>query len=264
MDNNTDPLVIYWAPASYESTTESWSFLYPEPVSLFSQLNLLRNSSSPGPETIYACPAHKDATHNVFVFKNSVENVVDLPKNFLKEVTEEIGKYSHYATNSISFGAKLDSKVYINAVRKSSFSGYVNLTYNMAWLFVSEDPVLAKFTPPYYPHSSPAEGAMLATGEFDIGQWFRPFQLDYHVPLSTTRLTFSEGNPLFYLHVLTDRPVIFKRYIRTSVISNLQEECTQSPARYGVFKSLTEKYAAVKRIKLKEQLMHEIKKNLVE
>ena len=264
MSSNKEPLIIYWAPASYESTTESWSFLYPEPVSLFSQVNLLRNRDSSGPDTIYACPAHKDATHNIFVFNHAIENIVDFPENFLKNVTDELANYSTYKTNSISFGAELNSKVYLNVVRKSSFNGYVNVAYNMAWLFIAEDPVVAKITPPYYPHSSPAEGAMLAIGEFDIGQWFRPFQLDYHIPLSTSRLSFFEGDPLFYLQILTDRPVIFKRYIRTVTISNLQEECTQSANRYGAFKSLTGKYAAAKNAKIKEQLIHEIKKNLVD
>jgi hypothetical protein len=263
MSNNKEPLIIYWAPATYESTDESWSLLYPEPVSLYSQVNKLRDSKV-GTDNVYACPAFKDLTNNVFVFKNPVENVVTFPEGFLKESIEEIENTPNFSTNSIPFGSRLKSRIFLNVLRKSSFEDHANVFYNFMWLFVAEESVIAKSTSPYYPHSSPAEGAMLSMGQFDIGQWFIPFQLDYHIPMSTEKMTFLEGDDLFYLHILTDRPVIFKRFMRTPTIAKLHLECGAAAARYGSFKSLTERYQMAKKAKLKEQLMHEIKKNVVE
>jgi hypothetical protein len=215
-------------------------------------------------DNVYACPAFKDTTRNVFVFKNPVENIVTFPKGFLEAAAQEIAKHENYPTNSRSFGADLNSKIFLNVIRKSSFEGYANVFYNFMWLFVAEEPVIAKSTPPYYPHSSPADGAMLSMGEFDIGQWFIPFQLDYHIPMSTEKMTFLEGDDLLYLHILTDRPVVFKRFMRTPTIAQLQIECGAASARYGLFKPLTEKYVMAKKAKLREQMISEIKKNLVE
>jgi len=248
MKNNKEPLVIYWAPATYESSQESWSLLYPEPVSLSSQISSMRNVGREGYNSLYACPAHKDTTKNVFVFKNSVENIVHIPEGFL---------------NSPS-NTTLNSRVRTNVFRESSFKGYANIVYNLSWSFAAEDSVIGKFTPSYYPHSLPAEGSLLSIGEFDIGQWFRSFQLDYHIPLSTDKLTFLEGDDLFYLQILTDRPVIFKRFMQTPTTARFYEECGQAAGRYGLFKTLNEKYSMAKKAKIKEQLMHEIKKNLVE
>jgi hypothetical protein len=264
MKNSKEPLVIYWAPAAYESDLDSWSLLYPAPVSLSSEVNSLRSPEKLGGDNLYACPAHRDTTNNIFVFKNAVENIINFPEGFLKAAAEEMSKSPNYVTNSIPFGSELQSRVYLNVLRKSSFDGYANVLYNMAWLFVAEDPVIAKFTPPYYPHSAPADGAMLSIGQFDIGQWFRSFQLDYHIPLSTDKLSFYEEDPLFYMQVLTDRPVVFKRFMRTTKIANLHLELGAASVRYGLFRPLTEKYAMAKNAKVKEQLMHEIKQNLVE
>jgi hypothetical protein len=264
MKDSKEPLIIYWAPAAYENEQDSWSMLYPEPVSLSSQIHAMRSLDKIGSDNIYACPAHKDTTHNIFVFKNAVENIITFPEGFLKATTEEISKHPTYITSSIPFGAELESKVYLNVLRKASFEGYANVLYNMAWIFVAEDPVIAKLTPPYYPHSAPADGAMLSIGEFDIGQWFRSIQLDYHIPLSTDKLSFYEEDALFYLHIDTDRPVIFKRFVRTKKVALLQGECGSASVRYGLFRSLTEKYAMAKNSKIKEQLMHEIKQNVIE
>jgi hypothetical protein len=52
--------------------------------------------------------------------------------------------------------------------------------------------------------------------------------------------------------------------MRTTKIANLHLELGAASIRYGLFRSLTEKYAMAKNAKVKEQLMHEIKQNLVE
>jgi hypothetical protein len=263
MKNSKEPLIIYWAPATYESDQESWSLLYSEPVSLYSQVNRMR-SSNVGVDNVYSCPAFRANTDNIFVLKNVVENVVDLPKDFLQEANTTIENTPNFSTNSIPFGQRLESRVFLNVLRKSSFEGYANVLYNMSWLFIAEEPVVARTTPPYYPHCSPAKGAMFSMGEFDIGQWFRSFQLDYHIPLSTDKMSFLEGDDLFYLHLDTDRPVIFKRFMHTTTIAKLHVECSEAGRRYGSFRPLTERYAMAKKAKIKEQLISEIKKNLVE
>jgi hypothetical protein len=263
MKDTKEPLIIYWAPATYESDQESWSLPYSEPISLYSQVNQMRIPNIVS-DNVYACPAFKASTNNIFVIKNVVENIVPFPEGFLKNSTKTIEDTPNFVTNSIPFGQVLKSKIFLNVLRKSSFEGYANVSYNMSWIFIAEDSVLAKATSPYYPHSSPAEGAMFSMGEFDIGQWFRPFQLDYHIPLSTDKMTFLEGDDLFYLHLATDRPVIFKRFMHTTTIGRLHTECSEAGRRYGSFKPLTQRYVMAKKAKIKEQLISEIKKNLVE
>jgi hypothetical protein len=263
MKDTKEPLIVYWAPATYESDQESWSFLYTEPTSLFSEVTQMR-ATNVGADNIYACPAFKASTNNVFVIKNVVENVVSFPEGFLKDANDTIASNSNFSTNLIPFGKNLESRVFLNVLRKPSVKDHANVLYNMSWLFIAEDSVVAKITPPYYPQTSPANGAMLSIGEFDIGQWFRPFVLDYHIPMSTDKMTFLEGDDLCYIHFNTDRPIIFKRFMHTATIAKLQQECSEAGRRYGTFKPLTQRYAMAKKAKIKEQFISEIKKHLVE
>jgi hypothetical protein len=104
----------------------------------------------------------------------------------------------------------------------------------------------------------------MGSGQFDIGSWFRPFHIDYHIPVTATTFSVPSTSPLFYLELLTNKKVQFKRFIPSPVLNHLKHEVTKSPFRYAPFKPLTDRYEMAKKAKLREQVMAEIQKSLVE
>jgi hypothetical protein len=149
-------------------------------------------------------------------------------------------------------------------VRKSSYKNYSNLIYEMRWLFFSEESVNVKFTAPYFPATSPTPGAFLSPGRYDIGQWYRQFMLDYHIPLNDSTFKIKENDDLFYMHVETDKKVVFKKYALSLRLQALNIESSMASKRYGAFKSLNERYLMAKKTNYLESIRTEIKKNLLE
>ena len=250
---NKNTLVVYWTPASYISDVESWATLYREPVSIFSSLRSLKSDAK---TNLFICPAMKDGLKNVFSLNSALNDTHDLPKEYLQSTnTLEIT-----TPESIITGGKVS----LLRARKSSLNGYSNLVYNMKWLFFSEEPVIAKITAPYVLSTRPAEGVIFASGQFDIGQWPRAISLDYHIPLETEKFIVKEDDPLFYIEIETNKNIIFKRSNMSSRLNHLCAESSLSPSRYGMFKSLKERYEMATKANVRQQVITEMKKNLIE
>lgn len=246
---NNKEITVYWSPSPYLSDQESWSLPYSEPVSVLNELRSKQNKDK-GYDNMFSCPAISPMFKNIFTIKHPFGDVINIP-----DMDFNVSEKQYINSGSIL-------AVYVP--RKTSLEGYVNIQYNMAWLFFADEPVVARFTAPYMPVSTPAAGSILAAGEFDIGSWYRPFNLDYHVPNNIKKLVFEKNQALYNIEIKTDKPVVFKRYSISSKLQNLAIEMSQSPVRYGKFIPLSEKYETFKKSKIREQILTEIKKNLVE
>jgi hypothetical protein len=246
-----EELVVYWSPANFTVTEESWNLLYLEPELVN---NKLREMSTGYARSIKACPASKFYLNNLFSLKIPFSDEITLPVDFLNLTHMDEGE------------AFLDTKsiLAIKRVRPSSYVGYSNLSYNLGWLFFCEEPLVARLTPPTIPPTSPAEGAILSSGEFDVGQWFRPILIDYHIPLTTQSLSFKENDDIAYIKFETSKKVVLKRFLLKETLNNIMSESVFSPVRYGKFKTLSERYEMARRTKVLNIISSEIKKNLVE
>jgi hypothetical protein len=253
MKNNNE-LTVYWAPASYFIDEESWGTLYRDPLPLFSSMRKYKTNVI---NSMFSCPAMKDSFNNVFAITSAIDDTHILPSEYLIETND---LESNKEPEVINTGGKVG----LLKVRKTSLNNYSNLIYNMKWMFFSEEPVLAKFTAPYFPPTTPAKGAILASGKFDIGQWPRMISLDYHIPLDVKTFEFKENDHIFYVHIETDRPINLKRITMSKPLYSLFSESAASSSRYGIFKPLSERYRMAKEAKIKEQVLREIKKNLIE
>jgi hypothetical protein len=111
---------------------------------------------------------------------------------------------------------------------------------------------------------SPAEGVMLSTGQFNIGEWYRDYHLDYHIPFGTKELNFKENQSLFYLEVRTDKKVVFKRYNLTIELRKLADECVTSSVIYGSNKPLLHRYNMFNKSLSPQRVLSYIKENIVE
>jgi hypothetical protein len=249
-----ETLTIYWGSLSYDPNASSWAMLYRSPESLNKVLRENKSNFSGG---MFLCPATNDFAKNMFVFRSNLDDIHILPTADLASMAllEPRGTFDLIDTGG---------KISLLKPRPSSFDGYINLTYNMSWALFAEENVNVRFTPPYLPPFSPAQGAFLAAGEFDIGQWYRPYNLDYHIPVTTETLEFKVEDPFFYMEVKTNKKVEFKRYISSPKLEALALEAKDSPNQYGRLQSLKERYVMAKNSGIREQILTEIKKNLVE
>jgi hypothetical protein len=246
-----ETITVYWAPAQFVKGEDSWTHLYAEPKPLLSSLNVIRNKSYD--TTMFNCPSYIDLAKKIYTLNNLVEHTIKLP-------TPDIGEGQEYPRTYLH----QDNMLGLREPRPSSFNGYVNMTVNMGWIFFADEPLLAKFTAPYFPPTYPVEGAILSAGEFDIGSWYRKFELDYHLPIDATELKFKQNELLAFIEFKTDKKIVFKRYILTEHLRQLYIESSNSPVRYGRKKPLSYRYEMFKNAKVKEQILTEIKKNLID
>jgi hypothetical protein len=246
-----DEIVIYWSPVPFEPYLESWNFLYAAPVNIYSKLVEDTDSSAP----IRFCPATKTNMKKIFSFNSTIDDEIDFSSNDLAFIDQS-------ATNNSFLPYK--SKVALRKPRQSSYPGHINVSYNLSWYFFASEPVVARMTAPYYPAVTPTKNALFATGEFDIGQWFRPFNLDYHIPYDSKSFKVNAGDPLFFLELFTDKQIVFKRFVTNDIIKNISFEMSDAPKRYGPLDKLVNRYKMFNMTKTREILLHEIQKNAVE
>lgn len=244
-----DTLTIYWAPANFSNKEASYNMAYRKPESL---LNFIHGNKFD--DTIQTqCPALKDTLNNLYVFKSSFDDEFDIDP-------EKLSQLGHDSEAEIISN---ESLIGFNKFRPSQLKGYVSAMYNLRYLFFADEPVKVKFTAPYYPAITPVEGALMATGEFDIGRWYRPFDLDYHIPLTSTKFKIKENDPLFFMQVDTDKKVVFERYNMSDELINISLEMSESPLRYGKHKSLEDRYHAAEESMIPQIVLNEIRKNIV-
>jgi hypothetical protein len=246
MRENKRPIVIYWSPATFSKEDESWNLLYRDPENVFS--SIIKNTI---PKFgIRECPAVKDNLKNVFTIKSNHEDHIKLHRDLLED--HNVGLLP------------TESVVTLRHMRQSSYPGYANLFYNMRWAFFSSEPVIARMSSPYYPATTPTPGAIMATGQYDIGQWFRYFDLDYHVPIDSTSFDVNIGDDLMFIEIMTDRKVIFKRFWMTNAINHMAYEMSSSTGRYQInYKTLQHRYNLFNKTSMRQMLLREIEANLI-
>lgn len=250
-----DTLVVYWAPGQFTSAeSQSWNQFYAPPTPVADPVLAQRQKDETG-RVIFGCPAYAEGMNNLFEIRSVHEEHAVIPEIF-------------FTNPPTTFPTRLPvhTSLAFDLARPSSLKNYVDLTYNMSWLFFSEEPLLARFTAPYFPPKTPAEGAMLAMGEFNIGLWFRNFNLDYLVPKDSTKFDINIDDPLFYVQFYTDKKVVFKRFIHTPTTQKLAEEFAQASNRRGKKMGLNFKnrYSLSQKTMLPSLVLNEIKKNLVD
>lgn len=248
--NDKEKTIVYWAPGYYNSDTESWELLYEEPKSLLPEFISKRKAKS----EMSVCPSVKNILQNTFVVKSTLEDNILLPN--LSEI--ESADPSKFKEKVLG-----DSKVAMIHLRPTSFDGYVNVSYNLKWLFFSEDSLQVRLTPPFFPESPLCSGSIFSVGEMDIGKWFRPMNLDYHIPEKTSEIIIKEDQPLAYFQFLTDKKVILQRFNMTPKLLSLSKEMSNASQRYGRGWSLNKRYALANKSSVRKIILSEIKKNLV-
>lgn len=253
-----ETVTVYWAPALSPSVS-ALSILYRTPTPVLNRLRQTQVKSVQG--TFFSCPA------TTSLFKNVYE--ICLPIDIEYELTEE-DKADDVLPGSGRDLLNNMGPVSLLKNRKTNLENHFAFGIGgFGWVFFSDEPLIARFSAPYFPPSAPAEGTVLAAGEFDIGSWYRPMNFEYHVPVTAEKLTFKAEEPIGYIEFKTEKEIIFKRYRVTPVLHSFIEEA-MSVTRYSSFwgkkkyLSLLKRYNIFREANMHKQVLNEIKKNVIE
>lgn len=243
---------VYWAPRSTHEDPEvgEWSMLYPEPVTLFSELQSKRMKGA-GEDTYFSCPATNDKYRKTLVFKNEMESSYefdftneDKSLNYIKPTSQRWVNYDILRPPTIADGPMVN------------FSLYYSL--------FADQPLEAVFTPPMLHKPQYTQYGTCVPGQFDIGQWFRPYPFEVQMWNMKGEFHLKQGEPLFYVEFKTQKKVVLHRYKMNGAISHYLAAGAQSKKQFGAGFSLQDRYERFKRTRMKDLIMKEIKANLLD
>jgi hypothetical protein len=240
------PITVYWAPAYFlEDIEKNWSYLYPKPQTLFSSLIVDR---TPYNLSYFTCPAVSSKFKHTLVF--------NFPS---KSSYEFIDKNSDFKIKPLN-----ENYISIEKIRDSSVNFGPTLLLSLHYIFFSEESLTANFTPPMFSKPKHTQYGAIVPGEFDIGQWFRPFNAEIQTWENSSELHFEENEPLFYVEFKTNRKIELKRFTMDDQLISLSAASVSSKNILGSFRSLNQKYNDFKNIGMREKVLTQIKKNLID
>lgn len=239
------PLVIYWAPVYNPESGASLFFDNPENV----YLDLIKSKNpDSGNTSLFSCPAISERMKTSFVFKNTLKT-----------------KIAYDFSNPDS--PRLDS-IYghkpIFTGKKSGFLGQANFAIDMRWIFFCEEPVTALINSPMLHQPTEfSKNAFFPIGKMNIGSWFRPITHEMQLWNDSGVLEIDEGDPLFYIELLTNRKVEMKRFKMDYELFGYMTASIQSLSFLPKGTSLEERYKRFISSKSDKLVISAIKRNLV-
>lgn len=240
---------IYWAPVLTHTFTdiEDLSFLYPKPETLFQ--NLSKNKiPADSPVSYFRCPAISNKMKHTFVFKNTMDFSY---------------KYD-FTDNKKEIVQTSDMAIGMGILRDQQLTTGPNIAVHLEWIFFSDEEVDAFFTPPYFHEPKYTKYASIIPGEFNIGNWFRPYVMEVQAWNNSGELKFENNEPLFYLELKTDKKINLKRFEYNKTLHGYAKSCMNTTLHFGSNQGLFSRYTRFKEVGMREKILTEIKKNLIE
>jgi hypothetical protein len=240
-----EPLKVYWSPVFYRER-EDFTFLFNKPETVFNSLLKLKNKNNID-ETIFACPAFANIYKKVLTFATPVSSEYEYD----------------FSQDRKHIAPKGETSIPILSTRPFIFNHGPNFIMPLTTIFFAEESLTARLTPPYLHNSEFLKYGTIMSGEFDIGQWFRPISFELQMWKDKGTLKFNENDALMYLEFFTDRTIELVRFDMSKQLLNLMESVTTSRQVFGR-SSLSKKYERFKNVGLREKVLTEIKKNLID
>jgi len=247
--SSDNEIVVYWSPWWNLNAKKSQDIFYDTPNNVYSHLS---NNFHPPTETknYMQCPAVMDKLKKNYVIfcRADVDLSIQLDEN--KKVT--------------GFGFSDHEKMAIGGTlsHAPTLDNQFLLELDMSFAFFSEESLVVSINSPYFHQAPYLNYGAIVPGEFDIGKWFRPINLEFNLWPGVTRLKIDSGEPLAYFSFETDKKIIFKRYTFNERLFHIASQS----ARYKDkprWRPMSYRYERFKEASMKELVMKEIKENLV-
>jgi hypothetical protein len=200
--------------------------------------DLQKKRTNENAHNFLSCPAVRDGWHNVFMFS-------------LKETSKVV--YNH---NSVHRTNELP----VWQPRKSQLKE--TNTFNLqaqSYLFCEES-VKIKLTAPYFHEVSYQSEGTFVGGIFDIGRWFRAIECEIITWKEKGEITFTEGQPLFYVEFLIDSPITLQMFDLNPSIKHFSNMLTLTNPR-NIQGSLDGRYQGFENSNIRKALVSEIRES---
>lgn len=244
---NKKPINVYWSLVNDDTDDTDWTFLYPKPKTLFSNLIKDRKDAK-NFFSYFSCPAISSKFKKILVFNSSFD-----------------ASYK-YGYNEETPYIIPTSENFINAfpIREETMNKKPTFQFSLHYCFFADESLDAYFTPPFFHKPEYMKYASPMPGEFDIGKWFRRYNFEVQVWESDGEIYIKTDEPLFYVEFKTTRPIVFHRFQSNNILQKYEKANISSMDIFGKFQTLEEKYNKFKQVGYREKILTEIKKNLIE
>ena len=244
---NKEPINVYYTNDHGVLEVDDWEFLYPKPKTLFYELVKERKDTKDLRSFLH-CPAVMPKFKKTLVFNNAIKS-----------------SYV-YGRSGDGFYMNPTSESYINSfnVRRETLTNKPTFQLSLSCLFFADTPLDVFFTGPYFHQPQYMKYGVCIPGEFDIGQWFRPFNFEFQTWSDSGEFHLEENEPLFYADFKTERPIFFHRFSMTPELHKYKLASVTSIKLFGPFQTLADKYEKFKQVGYREKILTEIKKNLID
>lgn len=239
-EKNKNSINVYWS-ANFNNEESDWSFLYQKPISLFSELNQIKEKNS---NHFLTCPAVSNKFKKILIFKNSISSSYTYDSNTIIPISKNYLGVSKTRDKSINVGP-------------------IYHFFNSIFLF-SEEPLDVFFTPPYFHKPEHIKYGSCIPGEFNIGKWYRPYNFEVQMWRNSGEFNIKENEPLYYVDFKTDKKINLYRFNHSKILNNYSNACIGTTSLFGRGQSLFSRYNKFKQTGLREKILTEIKKNLID
>lgn len=240
------PIVVYWSPYVDDASEPDWSFLYPKPTTLFK--DHFKNKDPESTNHLFMCPASATKMKKTIVFNS--------PMSF--------GYNYDFSGDKQELSISGRTGLLMYQARPRMLTSGPNFKIGLGYSFFASESLEVSFTSPFFHKTKYMESCSTIPGNFDIGNWYRPYSIEIQTWSDKGNIEFVEGEPLFYAEFKTDRPVIIKRYKNTESLTKFSHACMETPQMFGLNQTLKKKYEQFRSVGLREKILHEITQNLYE
>jgi hypothetical protein len=246
MAKEDDVINVYWAP--YTSTTKSgglgeWNMFYEDPKNLFEEVAKDKLPSA-GYGTMLSCPSVTGLMKKIYVFNNTIDCSFEFTRYEAKPLSENY--------------------VVLLQKREPTMKQGPSFEYGMIYMVFADQPLTARWTQPYYHRTTYASAGAMVPGEFDVGQWFRPLNLEIQMFNDKGTVHFEKNTPLAYLEFQTDKKINLHRFKMTEDLLNISDSQVTAPGTFGRRLPLAERYKRFNATKQNKIVLKLIKENLVD
>jgi hypothetical protein len=240
------PINLYISPDMIPSLG-TLAMLYPNPTNLYSDLH--KDKVSIPQELGYmSCPA----------VRNKFKKILNYSCGIDAEYEYDFTEGNHFIQNTK--GTALP----IRKTRDNGMNQGLTLDLNYAQYFFADEPLTINFTPPYFHKPQYLNYGSILPGIFDVGQWFRPFILEMQLWSNKGEVKLKAGEPLFYAELMTERKVNIHRFKVNDEINTIAQACIRHADMFGYGSTLATRYKRFRAAGLREKMLAEIKKNIIE
>jgi hypothetical protein len=242
---SNDAVTVYWAPFATQETIHKINLLQSPPKHIWKTF-----PKKNGNEKINGWGNYRGCKSSLELFKNTY--VLFTPQ-----------------TSTITFtGDTTSPELHSDTInswykRGSSFLNTYAADYDFGWVFFADQPLKARFTNPFMHNTESNKHGYFTSGAFDIGRWFRPINLVYHLWENNNTLKVVAGEPAVYVEFDTDKPVVLKQFDLTEEIFQISTQAIGF-LRWVRNESLSQRYARFTGSKRDKKLLKLIRENLLE